>query len=268
MKKVSVQAFIKEINAIYNEKPTYETGHDGSDGRCDCIGMVRGALKRSGSTDLNGLHGTNQAARKAINKLAIIDYVKNLRLGDVVLKTRSKDDADMPLPDRYRKGGADYDETVGETNFTHIGTITCTNPFEITHMTSPTAKKDKSIKGWTYYGELKAVEYDPEPGPEPKPDTAVVFAPTGSTVNMRKAPSINAALVERVPIGETVIVIEYGEEWCNVKWKWFTGYMMTKFLIFDGETSLYKVTVHGLTFDQAESLMMDYPNATIEKERG
>lgn len=270
MKKVSTEKYVKGVYSIYAEQPRYKTGHDGSDGFCDCIGMCRGGLKRAGATDITNMRGTNQAARKTIQKLAIIDYVKNLRVGDVVLKTRNKDDADMPLPDKYRKGGSDYDPVVGETNFTHIGTITCKNPLEITHMTSPTAKKDKSLKGWSYYGKLPWVDYDsePEPVPDPKPElkpepkTAVVFAHTGGTVNMRRFPNIGSALVERVPVGETVEILEYGAEWCNVKWKWFKGYMMTRFLVFDGDVPAvyYTVTIPGLSKEDAESILMDYPN--------
>ncbi|MBO7706731.1 MAG: hypothetical protein J6S68_14075, partial [Acinetobacter sp.] len=101
MKKVSVGKYVDGVESIYAEKPKYQEGHDGSDGLCDCIGMCRGGLLRAGATDVTNMRGTNQAARKSIEKLAIIDYVKNLRVGDVVLKTRDKDDPDMPLPDKY-----------------------------------------------------------------------------------------------------------------------------------------------------------------------
>ena len=267
MKKVSAQKYVDGVNSIYTEKPKYEVGHDGSDGFCDCIGMCRGGLKRAGATDITNMRGTNQAARRAIDNLARIEYVSSLRVGDVVLKTRNKDDPDMPLPDKYRKGGAEYDPACGETNFTHIGTITCKNPLEITHMTTPTAKKDKSIKGWTYFGRLPWVDCDsePEPQPTPEPTTAVVYAHTGNTVNMRKFPNIGAALVERVPVGETVTILQYGEEWCRIQWKWFKGYMMTRFLVFDGDVPpiYYTVTIPGLSKEDAENLLMDYPSGTM-----
>ena len=129
----------------------------------------------------------------------------DLRVGDVVLKTRSKDDPSMPLPDRYREGGADYDPAVGETNFTHIGTVTCMDPIEITHMTSPTAKKDKSIKGWPYSGKLPWVDYDPDPEPtpepEPEPEYATVYAENGKPVKMRAEPSTGCSLYWIVPVG-------------------------------------------------------------------
>lgn len=269
MKKVSPAKYVEGVESIYVENPPYETGHDGSDGKCDCIGMCRGGLERAGATDITGMRGTNQAARQTIKNMEELKSAASLLVGDVVLKTRDKDDKTMPLPDRYRKGGAEYDSTWGETNFTHIGTVTSIDPLEITHMTSPKAKKDKSIKGWSYQGELPWVEYEtaPEPPPEPIPNatTAVVYAHTGSTVNMRRFPNIGAALVERVPVGETVEVLEYGSDWCHIKYKWFKGYMQTRFLVFDGDVPqiYYTITIPGLSKEDAEALKAQYPNGVI-----
>ena len=44
MKQITPEKYVEGINSIYIEQPTYRTGGDGSDGTCDCIGMVRGAL--------------------------------------------------------------------------------------------------------------------------------------------------------------------------------------------------------------------------------
>ena len=282
MKKVSVCKYIDGVESIYAEKPKYQEGHDGSDGLCDCIGMCRGGLKRAGATDITNMRGTNQAARKTIQKLAIIDYVKNLRVGDVVLKTRDKDDATMPLPDKYRKGGSDYDPVVGETNFTHIGTITCKDPLEITHMTSPTAKKDKSLKGWTYYGKLPWVDDgEPEPGPEPKPEptTAMVYAENDFPVKMREKPSTSCNLYDPVPCGSIVEVLardcstdNAGNVWSQISYGMRTGwYMMSKFLLFKETfpadeaipSGLVAVTIPNLTEEQANDLLAQYPGSFI-----
>lgn len=277
MKKVSVEKFVAGVNSIYAEKPKYAEGCDGSDGTCDCIGMVRGGLKRAGATDIKNLYGTNQAARKAIRQLGRIEYVKNLRVGDVVLKTRSKDDPAMPLPDRYREGGADYDPAVGETNFTHIGTITSTDPIEITHMTSPTAKKDKSIKGWTYSGTLPWVDYDPDPEPtpepEPEPEYATVYAENGKPVKMRAKPSTSCSLYWEVPCGAEVQVYDWeastdqnGITWSRIQWAGQDGYMMKKFLRAENDKGgSWTVTIRGLTFEEAEQLCMDWNDATMKR---
>ena len=273
MKTVKGKAYIDGVESIYVEQPKYQEGHDGSDGLCDCIGMCRGALKRAGATDITNMRGTNQAARKTIQKLAIIDYVKNLRVGDVVLKTRDKDDPNMPLPDKYKKGGSEYDPVVGETNFTHIGTITCLDPLEITHMTSPTAKKDKSLKGWSYYGRLPWVDYDsepePEPGPEPEPQTyAIVVSENGKPVKMRAKPSTKCRLYWEVPVGSEVLILAWEDNWCHIMWAGQTGYMMSAFLRPTGGSDLYTVIIPNLTVYQAEALLERYPGSHMEIERG
>lgn len=271
MKRIKAAKYVEGVESIYVEQPQYETGHDGSDGFCDCIGMCRGGLKRGGATGVSGMHGTNQAARKTIRDLQELKSEAPLLVGDVVLKIRDKDDPDMPLPDKYRRGGSEYDPNVGETNFTHIGTVTRLNPLEITHMTSPKPKKDKSIKGWGYFGELPWIEYEaaPEPPPEPEPEpdndpqTAIVWAEKGSTVKLRYKPSTSCNLYWDVPIGSVVTVDKYEEDWSKVTWNGISGYMMTRFLQFDENGDFYTVTIPGLTLEQAEELCSTYPGATM-----
>ena len=65
-----------------------------------------------------------------------------------------------------------------------------------------------------------------------EPVTAVVFAESGSTVNLRVRANVSAALVERVPIGATVEVLGTGSKWLKVKYGTWTGYM-----ILDGQNS-------------------------------
>ena len=227
MSKITADRFIRGVNSIYEEKPSYRLGGDGSDGTCDCIGMPRGALKREGVTGVSNMGGTNMAARKAIENLREISGTGALQLGDVVLKTRDADDPNYPLPDRYRKGHPDYDPEWGETNFTHIGTVTGVNPLEITHMTSPTAKKDTKIGNWKYSGQLPWVKRgaDPEPVPE---GYAVV---TAVKVALRTAPTTEAKVIVRANKGDKVkIETPPPSEWEYVSYKGKTGYMMKKFI--------------------------------------
>lgn len=258
----SINKFLECVESIYVESPSYEVGHDGSDGKCDCIGLVRGALMRAGETDIKNLNGTNQASRKAIRNLEKLKKEGQLQLGDVVLKTRDKDDSSMRLPDRYRKGNSDYDEKVGEINFTHIGVVTKVNPIEITHMTSPTAKKDSSIKGWSYFGQLPYVsDYEDDP----TIDKALVFAESGSTVKMREKPSTFCRLYWNVPIGSEIIVLESGESWSKIFWNGKTGYMMSKFIMTDFS---YCLVIPHLSKTDAEILKALYPSSYIEIEGG
>ena len=114
-------------------------------------------------------------------------------------------------------------------------------------------------------------EPTPEPTPTPEPQTAIVGnvpANKRQDVNMRAKPSTNAALVDRVPVGEEVEVLSYAEDWCKIRWKKETGYMMTQFLIFEEEPvgqDLYCVTIHDLDHDTAEEVVSIY-GGTIRKE--
>lgn len=268
---ISTKRYLECIESIYVEQPQYALGHDGSDGKCDCIGMPKGAIKRAGG-DPYGLSGTNYAARNTIKNLRKISSVNDLRVGDVVLKANQPGDSGYNLPDKY-KNGTDL------TDYYHIGTVTKINPLEITHMTSPTAKKDYKLGKWEYYGQLPQVSDDepyipPEPEPdvepdvEPEPDveTAIVVAEKGKTVNLRKSPSKMAALVDRVPLGETVNVLVHGEDWCQIQWTWKVGWMMTQFLLFERDDIVpgdYTVTISGLTREQADMLCNEWQNATI-----
>ena len=278
--RISAEKYIEGVNSIYEEQPEYRTGGDGSDGTCDCIGMCRGALEREGVTGITNMRGTNQAARKTIEDLRAVGSAKDLRLGDVMLKTRDKDDKSMPLPDRYRKGGADYDPRWGETNFTHIGSVTGVDPLEITHMTSPTAKKDTSLGNWKYRGNLPWVEHGDAPGPAPSPEPgtewAVVTAEKGESVKMRAKPSASCRLYWDVPVGSSVMVLEKnaaesgGVTWSRIRWAGQDGYMMQRFLLFeeDGHApgGCYTVIVQGLSQEAAEELAGRYPGALIVQE--
>ena len=62
---VTRKAFLRGVSAIQAEGPTYHAGGDGSDGTCDCIGLIIGAIRRAGGR-WTGTHGSNYAARFAV----------------------------------------------------------------------------------------------------------------------------------------------------------------------------------------------------------
>lgn len=196
--------------------------------------MGRGALEREGVTGITHMRGTNNFARYCALNLHKIKSVSELKVGDVLLKVRDKDDKDYPLPDSYRGGGSNYNGDL--TNYTHYGTVTRVNPLEITHMTSPTAKKDTKLGNWSYVCQLPYVDYS-EGGEEPVTETAVVHSSNGGSVNMRTKPSTDAKLVCRVPNGSKVTIDGTSGDWCHVNYSGNSGWMMSKFLI-SGETPI------------------------------
>jgi hypothetical protein len=43
MSRVTQESFLCNVDKIAAEDPDYQLGHDGSDGKCDCIGLLLAA---------------------------------------------------------------------------------------------------------------------------------------------------------------------------------------------------------------------------------
>lgn len=52
----------------------------------------------------------------------------------------------------------------------------------------------------------------------------------GSYVNFRKGPSLQSGVIARLPVGNTVTVIEHGTDWCKVNVDGVVGYVSTWFM--------------------------------------
>lgn len=240
--------------------------------KMDCQAFVEQCLRDCG-LDMN-LAGSNAWYREVMKNGAVMTPEECVeQLGCVpagaflfILEQDGKE------PEKYKPDG------IG--NASHIGI--CTIPTGEGAINSSASRgcvceskfKGKSISGgWNRVGLWDRVEYDyggsgaepdPEPEPEPEKMTAKVWAANGKPVNLRKRGNKLAALVDRVPCGETVDVLEYRETWCRIRWKNKTGYMMTEFLIFDdmdGET--FTATIPGLSLKDAEEIKKKYPAAII-----
>jgi len=63
------------------------------------------------------------------------------------------------------------------------------------------------------------------------PYTAKLFnANGGSIVNFRKGPGLNQAIIDKLPVGTTVTVLEHGTDWCKVTVNGVEGYISTWFM--------------------------------------
>ena len=111
---------------------------------------------------------------------------------------------------------------------------------------------------------------------EGKKLTGTVYAESGSTVNLRKGPGKHFALVERIPVGSGVQILEESGEWEKVSAGGLTGWMMKEFIREGGrvegsagqETVRYTVTVPNLEGEAADALIRQYPGAEKELMRG
>lgn len=70
--------------------------------------------------------------------------------------------------------------------------------------------------------------------PEEDVLTAIVNT-QATTLNLRQGPSTDDIILVQIPKGDTVVVTSYGTEWCAVSWGEHDGYVMTKYLLFNGE---------------------------------
>lgn len=222
MKTISLDLFLKNIDVIAASQPTYQAGGDGTGGVCDCIGLIIGAIRRSGGS-WSGTHGSNYAARYATENLAPLASAAQLTPGCLVYKTAVPGDSSYNLPTRY----AQHDD---QLDYYHVGVVRSTSPLEIIHCTTPGIVTDDTITPWSHFGWSSAVAQD---GAAPAVTTATVTAESGATVNLRKTPG--GALLCRVPVGAAVAVEEQGNTWSRITHGGQTGWMMTCFLRFTTE---------------------------------
>lgn len=126
----------------------YKLGWDGTDGKCDCIGLIIGAVRLMGK-EWNCIHGSNYTARNKTAKLAPLTGADVLTLGSIVYKARGPQESSYALPLHYN-GHPDRND------YYHVGVVTNINPLEITHCTSTPGgiKRDNTLGNWKYYGEL------------------------------------------------------------------------------------------------------------------
>lgn len=233
----TIKKFVDRCDEIVVAQPAYELGHS-SLIRCDCIGMIKYSLEKNNVPFTTT--GTNWTYRNQVTNTRRITNASVLKVGDVVFKSRAPGESGYNLPTKYRIGGSAYNGDL--TDYCHIGVVKSVSPLEIIHMTSPSAKRDKSIGKWKWAAELKSQYilngsmYDtqiPIPEPEPTKQTgeAIVVAESGRWVKMRKEPTTKCGIYDDVPIGAKVTIVTNGYDWAKINYGKRKGwYMMTKFL--------------------------------------
>lgn len=228
---MNTEQFLEKVKAIADSEPAYKLGHSGSDGFCDCVGLIIGACQRNG-IKWPDIHGSNYAARHQTIGLTDFSSVAELELGDLVYKAKKPGDSGYNLPKRYEKDPDQLD-------YYHIGVVTHVKPLTITHVTTPTTKLDSKIGNWKYKGKLKLISEGDQPM---NYEEATVVADEGSSVKLRSSKS-TASSYTNIPVGTVVQVEEKEEAWCKVNVNGRTGYMMTKFLKFGSEPSTDAISV-------------------------
>ncbi|MGM9659778.1 MAG: SH3 domain-containing protein [Faecousia sp.] len=239
---IALDDFLKQIEAICAAKPDYRTGGSGTDGTCDCIGLIIGAVRRAGGS-WKGIHGSNYAARFQMASLKKLK-MSELFIGEVVFKAKSPEDSSYSLPDRYKPGGASSNGDV--LDYYHVGVVTRVSPLEITHCSTAvngnSIHRDTSLGKWKYGGRLKGVDYEKMDSAEKEQEqmeevimqelrcSATV---TGGRLSLRQAPTTTAVRLAWIPNGARVEVTGQTDDWCAVSYDGIAGYAMRRFLILD-----------------------------------
>lgn len=219
MSHILLETFLQNLDAIAAENPSYRLGGDGSDGTCDCVGLIIGAIRRSGGA-WNGIHGSNWAARNTVENLDPITSISDLTIGEAVFKAASPGESGHQLPSRY----ASHPD---QKDYYHVGVVRSVAPLRIVHCTGPGIVTDTKLGKWRCHGWLKAISNQ---GGTPMPITnATVHAPAGSTVNLRASPE--GPLCQRVPVGSTVTIHQRQNGWSRVTWGESAGWMKDNYLI-------------------------------------
>lgn len=211
------EKYVNHVRDITNEKPEYRLGGDGSDGTCDCVGLGIGALRRMG-IEYDSLHGSNWAARNEAVELWEIKSVRDLRVGDNVLKHRKPGDPKWDLPDRY----ASYAD---QNDYYHFGVIISTNPLQIAHCTSPTTTIDTTLGKWSHAfmwkqlreGDLVAIDHRQ-------------VALKSGHLNLRAGPSSDSKDIGDIP-NEAVVEVLVDGEWPFVRYEGKCGYVSGDYLV-------------------------------------
>ena len=233
--------------------------------KMDCQGFVEACLSDIG-IDVN-LPGSNAWYRK-MTWAGTPEECKS-SFGDIprgaflfILKQDGKE------PEKYRSDGIGNASHIGiytGMKFTELCEIGNVDPYihdfdfgdgainsSSSHGCVCTSKfAGKSIRnGWNRVGLWDALSYEME---FPAGDTyggeivtAIVTAPSGSTVKMRAKPSTSCRTYWEVPVGETVTVLSQGE-WDSVSWHGKKGYIMSEYVkigtIQPGEDETDKSTI-------------------------
>ena len=228
--------YVRRVMEIVDERPDYRIGGDGSDGTCDCVGLGIGALRRMG-IDYDGLHGSNWAARHEAVELYRIGSIKQLRIGDNVLKAREPGDKGWALPDRY---GDDPDQN----DYYHFGIVVSVDPLKIAHCTDPTCRIDTRLGKWSHAFAWRQLsnaidtpkQEEPAQGERVEEEKtmealyeAQVVLKESKALNIRAGRSTAARRIGSVPNGATVIVCQEGA-WPLIEYDGLQGYVCGDYL--------------------------------------
>ena len=216
---ITLKQFMDGIRTNAKRIHDYQKGHDGSDGTCDCVGLIIGALRLEG-VDYKGTHGSNYFARYCTSGMR---RVSDLKVGDLVYKVKWPGDEGYDLPPRYEDG-------TDTKAYYHIGVVMSVEPLSIWHCSGGGMHYDDKIGKWNYCGECTYVNYGEEKKMTP-PYIAKVIT-SSDALRLRTGPSTDYTKIGSVPKDAEVKVIRHWDDkdWDFVEYEGMSGYACNQYL--------------------------------------
>lgn len=227
---ISLSKFLECVKKNINRVRQYLKGRDGTNGYCDCIGLIIGSLRLAGLT-WKETHGSNYAFRYKIKNAQKLT-ASNAYVGEVVFKyhTPNEDGYDADTIKSKYKNHPD------QNDYYHAGIVTSVNPLVITHCTGVEGgiKRDTKIGAWRIGGQIDGVDYgDASPTEE---EVIVIMqnaTVVGGDLNIRANKSTASKRLGGIPDGSRVEVITNDGTWAAVDYKGTGGFVLSKYLQFD-----------------------------------
>lgn len=165
---MDLNTFMQYLNTNIDRVKQYVSGGDGSSGKCDCIGLIIGAIRLAGGS-WTGTHGSNYAVRNEMRWMKTISSASDLAYGDIVYKAYKPGNSNWNLPSSYKNSS-------DQNDYYHVGVVTQINPLRITHCTTVSGgiKVDTSLGSWGYRGLLKKVDYTTTEEPDTPSEEPVI----------------------------------------------------------------------------------------------
>lgn len=124
---ISQEKFHEALQKNISRVREYENGMDGTDGQCDCIGLIIGALRLAGSK-WKWTHGSNYAMRYRMKNTYRIENKNQLQVDQLVYKAHDPGESGYALPEKYAKHADQRD-------YYHVGVVESVTPLTIVHCT-------------------------------------------------------------------------------------------------------------------------------------
>lgn len=238
---ITLEQFLDGIKKNAKRIHDYEKGHDGSDGTCDCVGLIIGALRLEG-VQYKGTHGSNYFARYCTSGMR---RISDLKVGDLVYKAKWPGDEGYDLPPRYEDGTDTKD-------YYHIGVVMSVEPLSIWHCSGGGMHYDNKFGKWNYCGECTYVSGYGEGIMMKTPYIAKVIT-SSDDLRLRVGPSTNYTKIGSVPKGAEVKVITHSDSWDFIEYDGMSGYASNQYLL----------PVREIHDDTEEEITITVPKADV-----